>query len=121
MNTYQQDQQLDAIGDATRRAILARLLEGPLPVGKLAAEFPVSRPAISQHLRVLKQANLVVDRAEGTRRLYQLNPEGFDSLREYFDRFWTQALIAFKEKVEEPPAKNEEEQPPKKVPPKETQ
>src|SRR5262249_50181319 len=116
----QQSQQLDAMGDATRRAILARLLEGPLPVGKLAAEFPVSRPAISQQLRVLKQANLVVDRAEGTRRLYQLNPEGFDSLREYFEQFWTQALIAFKEKVEEQPAKQEEQQP-KKVPPKETQ
>jgi len=121
VNTYQQSQQLDAMGDATRRAILARLLEGPLPVGKLAAEFPVSRPAISQHLRVLKQANLVVDRAEGTRRLYQLNPEGFDSLREYFEQFWTQALIAFKERVEEQPAKQGDEQLPKKVPPKETQ
>lgn len=109
------------MGDATRRAILARLLEGPLPVGKLAAEFPMTRPAISQHLRVLKQANLVVDRAEGTRRVYQLNPEGFESLREYFEQFWTQALIAFKEKVEEQPAKKEEEQPTKKVPPKEMQ
>jgi DNA-binding transcriptional ArsR family regulator len=104
VNTYQQTQQLDAMGDATRRAILARLIEGPLPVGKLAAEFPVSRPAISQHLRILKQANLVVDRAEGTRRLYQLNPEGFDSLREYFEQFWTQALTAFKKTVEQPPA-----------------
>jgi DNA-binding transcriptional ArsR family regulator len=121
VNTYQQTQQLDAMGDATRRAILARLLEGPMPVGKLAAEFPVSRPAISQHLRILKQARLVVDRAEGTRRLYQLNPEGFESLREYFEQFWTQALIAFKEKVEEQPTKKEEKQPTKKVPPKEMQ
>ncbi|HKF23137.1 MAG TPA: metalloregulator ArsR/SmtB family transcription factor [Candidatus Angelobacter sp.] len=109
------------MGDATRRAILARLLEGPLPVGKLAAEFPMTRPAISQHLRVLKQANLVVDQAEGTRRLYQLNPEGFESLREYFEQFWTQALIAFKKRVEEQPTNEKEEQPAKKVPPKETQ
>lgn len=121
VNTYQQNVQLDAMGDATRRAILARLLEGPLPVGKLAAEFPMTRPAISQHLRVLKQANLVVDQAEGTRRLYQLNPEGFESLREYFEQFWTQALIAFKKKVEEQPTNEKEEQPAKKVPPKETQ
>ena len=99
MNTYQ-EAKLDALGDATRRAILARLLKGPLPVGKLARDFPVSRPAISQHLRILKQANLVVDKPAGNRRVYQLNPEGFDSLREYFDQFWTQALTAFKKKVE---------------------
>ena len=99
MNTYQ-EAQLDALGDTTRRAILARLLKGPMPVGKLARDFPVSRPAISQHLRILKDANLVVDRAAGNRRLYQLNPEGFDSLREYFDQFWTVALNAFKKKVE---------------------
>jgi DNA-binding transcriptional ArsR family regulator len=100
VNSYQGDQ-LDALGDPTRRAILARLLDGPLPVGKLAGDFPVSRPAISQHLRVLKQANLVMDTTQGTRRLYQLNPQGFDSLREYFDQFWNHALAAFKRKVEE--------------------
>ena len=99
MNTYQ-EAKLDALGDATRRAILARLLKGPLPVGKLARDFPISRPAISQHLRILKQANLVVDKPAGNRRVYQLNPEGFDSLRDYFDQFWTQALTAFKKKVE---------------------
>ena len=99
MNTYQ-EAKLDALGDATRRAILDRLLKGPQPVGELAREFPVSRPAISQHLRILKQANLVVDRPAGNRRVYQLNPEGFDSLRDYFDQFWTQALTAFKKKVE---------------------
>jgi DNA-binding transcriptional ArsR family regulator len=99
VNSYQ-ERQLDALGDATRRAIVERLLKGPLPVGKLARDFPVSRPAISQHLRVLKQANLVLDRAAGNRRLYQLNPEGFDSLRQYFDQFWTVALTAFKKKVE---------------------
>jgi DNA-binding transcriptional ArsR family regulator len=100
VNTYQ-EAQLDALGDATRRAILARLLEGPLPVGELARHFPVSRPAISQHLRILKDANLVLDRPEGNRRLYALNPEGFDSLRDYFDQFWGLALDAFKKKAEE--------------------
>jgi DNA-binding transcriptional ArsR family regulator len=99
VNSYQ-ERQLDALGDATRRAIVERLLKGPMPVGKLARDFPISRPAISQHLRVLKQANLVLDRAAGNRRLYQLNPEGFDSLRQYFDQFWTVALTAFKKKVE---------------------
>jgi DNA-binding transcriptional ArsR family regulator len=97
--------QLDALGDATRRAILARLLDGPLPVGELAREFPVSRPAISQHLRVLKHAHLVTDRAAGTRRLYALNPEAFESLRAYFDHFWSQALAAFKTRVENHHAK----------------
>jgi len=100
VNIYQ-EAKLDALGDATRRAILARLLDGPMPVGKLARDFPVSRPAISQHLRILKKANLVVDRPAGNRRLYGLNPQGFESLREYFDQFWTQALSAFKKRAEE--------------------
>lgn len=69
-------------------------------MGKLASGFPVSRPAISQHLRVLKEANLVTDRADGTRRVYELNPDAFASLREYFDEFWGVALIAFKKRVE---------------------
>jgi DNA-binding transcriptional ArsR family regulator len=103
--TAYQEAQLEALGDATRRAILARLLDGPLPVGELAREFPVSRPAISQHLRVLKHARLVTDRAVGTRRLYALNPEAFESLRTYFDHFWAQALAAFKTRVENPRAK----------------
>jgi DNA-binding transcriptional ArsR family regulator len=93
--------QLNALGDATRRGILATLLEGPKPVVAIAELFPVSRPAISQHLRVLKEAKLVVDVPSGARRLYQLNPEGFDALRQYCDQFWTQALLAFKAKVEE--------------------
>ena len=99
--TAYQEAQLNALGDATRRAILVRLLDGPMPVGRLASDFPVSRPAISQHLRVLKNARLVVDLPEGNRRLYRLNPEGFDSLREYFDQFWTQAIDAFKKKAQE--------------------
>jgi DNA-binding transcriptional ArsR family regulator len=98
--TYQ-DVQLDALGDPTRRAIVERLLNGPISVGKLAEEFPMSRPAISQHLRILKQANLVSDSAAGTRRVYQLNPQGFEALRSYFDQFWSIALTAFQQKVEE--------------------
>jgi DNA-binding transcriptional ArsR family regulator len=98
--------QLDALGDGTRRAILAHLVkEGPLPVGELARDFPMTRPAISQHLRVLKRANLVTDHAVGTRRLYAVNPEALASLRAYFERFWTEALIAFKQKVEVKPKK----------------
>ena len=106
MNTYRHAQ-LDALGDGTRRAILERLLKGPVPVGELARDFPVSRPAISQHLRILKQARLVVDRAEGNRRLYQVNPAGIDALRAYFDRFWTDALAAFKRAAEQRPIKEE--------------
>jgi DNA-binding transcriptional ArsR family regulator len=108
VNTYQ-EAQLDALGDATRRAILARLLDGPLPVGKLADGLPVSRPAISQHLRILKDASLVVDRPVGNRRLYQVNPAGFDSLREYFDQFWGHALAAFKNRIEKHPTKRNKE------------
>jgi DNA-binding transcriptional ArsR family regulator len=98
---FDQQGQLDALGDATRRAIVERLFDGPKPVGELARGFPVSRPAISHHLRILKEANLVLDEAVGTRRLYRLNPEGFDLLRDYFDRFWSQALHAFKKKLDE--------------------
>jgi DNA-binding transcriptional ArsR family regulator len=76
VNTYT-SAQLDALGDPTRRAILSQLRKGPLPVGALAQAFPISRPAISQHLKILKAARLVTDRAEGTRRLYQLDPAGF--------------------------------------------
>jgi DNA-binding transcriptional ArsR family regulator len=93
-------QQLDALGDPTRRAILQQLRKGPKAVGELARGFPVSRPAISQHLRVLKDARLVVDHASGTRRLYQVNPAGLEVLRAYFDQFWTDALTAFKKAAE---------------------
>jgi DNA-binding transcriptional ArsR family regulator len=101
VNAYQESQ-LDAIGDGTRRAILAQLLTGPKSVGDLASDLPVSRPAVSQHLRVLKDAALVSDRAHGTRRVYALNPHAFASLRDYFDQFWSQALDAFKRRVESP-------------------
>lgn len=103
MVTYQHEQQLDALGDPTRRAILERLLNGPQPVGELARDFTVSRPAISQHLRILKDARLVVDRPEGNRRIYELNPTGVDALRNYFDRFWDRALVAYKRAAEARP------------------
>ena len=92
---------MDALGDPTRRAIFERLANGPKAVGEIAGELPVSRPAVSQHLKVLKQAGLVIDRAQGTRRLYQLNPQGIQDLRAYFDQFWTQALASFKTAVEQ--------------------
>ena len=92
--------QLDALGDPTRRAILWRLRRGPMPVGELARAFPISRPAISQHLRVLRHAHLVVDRPAGTRRFYELDPDGFAAARAYLDQFWTDALAAFKARAE---------------------
>jgi DNA-binding transcriptional ArsR family regulator len=91
---------LTALGDPTRRAIFERLAEGPRAVGELARELPVSRPAVSQHLRVLKDAGLVVDRPAGNRRLYQLDPGGVGELRAYLDQFWKQALMGFKASVE---------------------
>jgi DNA-binding transcriptional ArsR family regulator len=100
VETYQA-RQLDAIGDETRRMLLERLRRGPLPVGELARGLPVSRPAVSQHLRVLKQAHLVRSETAGTRNFYRLDPRGFEALRSYFDRFWGDALDAFKAKVEE--------------------
>ena len=93
---------MDALGDPTRRAIFERLGAGPRAVGELADELPVSRPAVSQHLKVLKDAGLVVDRPQGTRRIYQLDPQGVGALRAYFDSFWLQALTAFKDAVENP-------------------
>ena len=104
VNTYRQDQ-LDALGDPTRRAIVARLARREMPVGELARSFDVSRPAISQHLRVLKDARLVSDRAEGTRRIYALDMAGFEAVREYLDQFWDQALASFKRRVESTPGR----------------
>ena len=102
MSTYQAAS-FDALGDPTRRAIVEQLASGPKPVGELAAALPVSRPAVSQHLKVLKDAGLVTDRPVGTRRVYQLDPDGVGALRIQLDRFWTQALAAFKQVVEQPP------------------
>jgi DNA-binding transcriptional ArsR family regulator len=92
---------LGALGDPTRRAIFELLADGPLAVGELANRVPVSRPAVSQHLAVLKEAGLVADRQHGTRRLYQVDPDGVGALRAYFDRFWDRSLAAFKAAVEE--------------------
>ena len=98
--TAYQSRQFDALGDATRRAILDRLLNGPVSVGTLSEAFTISRPAISQHLRILKDAKLVIDTTRGTKHFYQLDPEGFESVRAYLDRFWSTALAAFKKKIE---------------------
>jgi DNA-binding transcriptional ArsR family regulator len=91
-----------ALGDPTRRAIFERLAERPRAVGELARELPVSRPAVSQHLRVLKDARLVTERAEGTRRIYRLDPDGVGKLRADLERFWNMALAAYKAIVEQP-------------------
>jgi DNA-binding transcriptional ArsR family regulator len=96
--TYQTP--MDALGDSTRRAIFEQLSHGPRAVGEIASELPVSRPAVSQHLRVLKEAGLVADRREGTRRIYRLDPDGLAKLRDYFDRFWEAALADFKAAAE---------------------
>jgi DNA-binding transcriptional ArsR family regulator len=96
-----QDVRLDALGDPTRRSILTRLRKRPMSVARIAKGYRISRPAISQHLRVLKDAGLVIDHAEGTRRVYELNPAAFASLREYFDEFWGVALQSFANRVEQ--------------------
>jgi DNA-binding transcriptional ArsR family regulator len=89
-----------ALGDPTRREIFARIAERPRAVGELAGELPVSRPAVSQHLKVLKDAGLVVDRPEGNRRIYQAHPAGVAALRAQLDTFWTQALATFEQVVD---------------------
>jgi DNA-binding transcriptional ArsR family regulator len=86
---------LDALGDRTRRAILETLIAGPMAVGVLANRLPVSRPAVSQHLRVLKSAELVVESVVGTRRLYRVDQSGLKVVRDYFDRFWETTLDNF--------------------------
>jgi DNA-binding transcriptional ArsR family regulator len=102
VQTYRAEAGWDALGDPTRRAIFARLAGRPAAVGELAATLPVSRPAVSQHLKVLKDAGLVTERAAGTRRIYRLNPSGVSALRDQLDAFWTQALAGYKDIVEQP-------------------
>ncbi len=99
---------MDALGDGTRRQILERLRRGPRAVGELAADLPVSRPAVSQHLRVLKEAGLVTERRNGTRRLYRVDHEGLAEVRDYFDRFWTDVLAAFQAAAEAEADKEDE-------------
>jgi DNA-binding transcriptional ArsR family regulator len=90
-----------ALSDPTRRAIFERIALAPSAVGELAAGLPVSRPAVSQHLKVLKAAGLVSDEAAGTRRIYRLDPDGGGAMRAYLDRFWSQSLAAFKAAAEQ--------------------
>ncbi|MGW3961189.1 ArsR/SmtB family transcription factor [Amycolatopsis sp. NPDC005003] len=99
MATYGSDQ-LAALADPSRRAIFEALRAGPRAVGELAADLPISRPAVSQHLKVLKAAGLVTDRAAGTKRLYRLEPAGIAALRAYLDGMWSDALNAFAELAE---------------------
>ena len=89
-----------ALADPTRRRVFEELRRGPRSVGKIAARMPVSRPAVSQHLGVLKKAGLVVDRAEGTRRVYCIDPKGLAAIRIWLDHFWDEALVAFQEELE---------------------
>jgi DNA-binding transcriptional ArsR family regulator len=91
---------ITALGDPTRRAVFEQLRTGPRAVGEIAAQLPVSRPAVSQHLRVLKEAGLVTDRQNGTRRLYRVDRDGLAELRAYLDSFWDEALARYKDEVE---------------------
>jgi DNA-binding transcriptional ArsR family regulator len=104
--TYQDDGAWGTLGDRTRRAIVLQLAERPMTVGDLAAELPVSRPAVSQHLKVLKDAGLVAERAAGTRRIYRLNEAGIAALRDQLDTFWNRALGAYQDIAEQPPEEN---------------
>ena len=89
-----------ALADPTRRLVLERLLEGPSSVGELAERMPVSRPAVSQHLKVLKDAGLVSDRQQGARRIYAIDPDGLGAMRAWLDQFWDTALVALKAEIE---------------------
>jgi DNA-binding transcriptional ArsR family regulator len=97
------DVALATLADPTRRALMERLRAGPRAVGELARGLPVSRPAVSQHLKVLKLARLVTDRAEGTRRVYQIDPQWLGAIRRWLDQFWDASLSAFKDEVEKQP------------------
>ena len=101
MNTNVADR-IAALADPTRRAIFELVADRPRPVGEIAKHLPVTRPAVSQHLKVLKQSGLVVDRPDGTRRIYEVDTDGLAALRAYFDRFWNKNLAAFKRAVEHP-------------------
>jgi DNA-binding transcriptional ArsR family regulator len=100
--TYQVSDGWEALGDPSRRAIVACLAERPRAVGELADELPISRPAVSQHLKVLKDAGLVTDHAAGTRRVYRLNPAGVGALRDQLDTFWSRSLQGYQDVVEQP-------------------
>lgn len=92
---------LGALGDPTRRAIFECLAQRPMAVGEISGELPVSRPAVSQHLKILKLAGLVTDRADGTRRIYQINPAGVRAIHAYLDQMWSQALAGFQQAAQQ--------------------
>lgn len=94
---------LAALADPTRRAVFERLVAGPQPVAAIARGLPVSRPAVSQHLKVLKEAGLVADHAEGTRRVYRIDPEGLGAIRAWLDQFWDVSLRSFQTEIEANP------------------
>jgi DNA-binding transcriptional ArsR family regulator len=110
--TYQSDDGWNALGDPTRRAIVACLAERPRAVGELADELPISRPAVSQHLKVLKEAGLVTDHATGTRRVYRLNPAAVAALRDQLDTFWSRALDNYRDVAEQSDAEPPNEEKP---------
>jgi DNA-binding transcriptional ArsR family regulator len=101
---------LAALADPTRRRVFERLRSGPRPVGAIARGLPVSRPAVSQHLKALKEAGLVADRPEGTRRVYYIDPHGLGVLRKWLDQFWDEALAAFQAEVEKASSEKEQSQ-----------
>ncbi len=109
MPTYQ-GQVIEALADGTRRSIFELIGEGPRSVADIAAAMPISRPAVSQHLRVLRQVRLVEVRPEGTRRIYSLDPRGVAAARAYFDRFWTDSLAAYAREVERTRPQREDDQ-----------
>ena len=105
-----EDAGLGLLGDPTRRAIFELLARRPSSVGELAKQLPISRPAVSQHLRVLKDGGLVVSQAQGTRRVYRINPQGVTALRAWLDRIWEEAFTAFQKAAEAAPIDPEQEQ-----------
>jgi DNA-binding transcriptional ArsR family regulator len=107
--TYEMDEAWTALADRTRRAIVMELAEGERTVGELTAALPVSQPAVSQHLKVLKQIGMVTDRAEGTRRKYRLNEHGVAALRDQLDTFWRRTLEGFEQQMEQHSKHTEEE------------
>ena len=109
MSANRDDDGWAALGDPTRRAIVASLADGPRAVGELAAELPVSRPAVSQALKVLKDAGLVTERAAGTRRIYRLNPTAVAALRDQLDTFWSRALTSYEDVVTGPAVEQEQD------------
>ena len=111
MAAYRSEEAWNALGDPSRRAIVNCLADRPRAVGELADALPISRPAVSQHLRVLKEAGLVTERAAGTRRIYRLNPAGVAALRDQLDTFWNRALAGYQDAVASPDAPDPDDAP----------